>query len=472
MIQLRTGRRAANGRQLQLSIARRQESAARASVSLRRLIIIFFLLLLAEGVLRKWFLSPIQAPLIFIREPVLILIYVRYLMANDLRPPPWFKAWLAVTVLFTMFGLLQVVMGHIPLIVAVVGVRNYMLYIPLAFIMAERADGETLRRLLMWVLCLSVPIAILVTAQYKLPPSSFLNKGTSDDIKGILLVADNIVRPYGPFTYAQAQNTYAVLTLAMVLIGWEGKSKYRLPVPLLVIASSCAFVMGALSGGRTFFGGALLVGFTFALAALTSKRASAGALRLGLLGLTAMSFIGVFVLVFPSSFSAMSARQTRSESQEGSTVERGFSMVTSVTSVIDQAPLLGVGMGLGSNVGATLAAGGGFGGAWTLGEYDWPRTIQELGPIVGILYLTFRCVVFLWLAIAALAANRKHGDSAALIMFGFSGYIILAAQLVGQSQMLSFGWFSAGLTAALAVTAGNAVVGKRAKLRDVTGRVS
>ena len=439
---------------------RNQNNRPRVELTIDWLLVTFYLLLIFEGVLRKWIFPFAQQPLIFIREPVLGFIYTVYVL-HLRRTPVWLIVWMTASSAFFLFGVTQVAAGILPPVVLPIGLRNYLMYIPLAFIIAERCDTIAIRHIFRIALIIALPIAALVVIQFKLPPDSILNKGTADGAKGIILVGDNTVRPYGPFTFAQAQNTYAVFMLAVCLIAWEKRRAMGIPTPLLSAAIFSTFAMGALSGGRTFFGGAILVAASYLLSALTTRSSTSSFKRLGLLlGLT-LAFLAVFIVVFPDSFALMSSRQQRAVHTEGSTAARGVSMMTLAVEAMQDAPALGHGMGMGSNLGAALANHGQNAPVWTLGEYDWPRIIQELGPTVGMIYISFRVLFFCYIGFIAIARNFRTGDNSSMIMFGFAGYLILAAQVIGQSQLLSFCWFTCGLTLALAHRSGRAAKDQR-----------
>ncbi len=429
--------------------------AARSSYERRRnrialLIVLFFVLLPAEGVLRKWILNPIQQPLVLIRDPILLWIYWEYLGLSR-RKPMWIVYWVAASVFALVFALIQYAGNPLPVLVYLIGYRAYLMYIPLAFIIRDLWRPADTRRWILVCLWLSIPIGLLVVAQFSSPVASPINKGLLDDIsdiRGRFLVVEDIVRTYGPFTFTQAQSTYAALMVAVIVIGWERRNAFRLPFPLLLAASVATATMGALSGSRTFFGGALLILAAFGAAALTAPRLSRSASRLIAAVLFTGLFILVFMFVFPTSFAAMTERQSDAVAAEGSTFDRAIGMFSLGPNDLSETPVLGAGMGAGSNAASYLVNNGTV-VDWYLGEYEWPRIIQELGPVVGLAFIAFRVWVFLWLGWLALQKNRQTGDASALVMFGFSSYLVVLGQVVAQNQLLSFCWFSVGITLAL-----------------------
>jgi len=114
---------------------------------------------------------------------------------------------------------------------------------------------------------------------------------------------------------------------------------------------------------------------------------------------------------------------------------------------IVDSPLLGVGLGAGTNAAAALEGTRGF--RW--GEGEWPRVIFEAGPILGLLYLIWR--VWITLAVGR-AALRVSGSSVLLplLLWGAGAASLLNGQW-GQTSIQGFGVFTLGLTLAAGRTA-------------------
>lgn len=403
----------------------------------------FFLLLLLEGVLRKWVLSTWEGPAAFIRDPLLLIIYFTYMLYPTARSKQVYFSLIFCAVIAIYSSLVTLLDGG-NFIVLLLGLRAYILYIPLAFIVADCLREINFSKFLKLALWLSIPIAILVIMQFKSPVSSPINKGTSDDVIGRFTVAFGIVRPYGPFTFAQAQNTFAAFMVALWLIAWEKRQIYVIPLTLIIGSGFSVLTMGALSGGRTFFVWALLICSAYVVAGLTAKNPMRGMVRIGRLALAGLAFILIFTVIFPKSFEAMSARQTAAVRSEGSTVNRALGAFSFI-SQLNTAPPEGYGIGAGSNAAARYLGRSGF----SLGEEEWGRLINEMGPTAGLFIIISRIALTAWLGIRALKINKLTGDATPLICVGFCSYLVLLGQITAQNQMLSFCWMSVGITLAL-----------------------
>jgi hypothetical protein len=344
---------------------------------------------------------------------------------------------------------LQLDSSDLPWLVYILGIRYYLAYVPLMFIMRDvmrRGDTDRYIKLMLW---LSIPIMLLVMLQFFSPVASNINRGLNDDINGRFLVIAGIVRPYGPFTFTQAQATYSVLSLCGLLIGLERRRALQLSWLALGVFAFACFAMGALSGARTYFIGAgIVIGF-YLLGSFTSPGIRQGGARLLSVAAVVVGFLVVFVFVFPTSFDAMLQRQESTMHGGEDLTRRSLSSFTEVGAAFSDAPPVGLGLGAGSNAGA---AARGETADWSLGENDWPRIVMETGPLAGALYISFRIAAFLWIFYESFAANRRTGDVSALVMFGIAGPTLLVQQITAQNQMLSFCWFTCGMTLALART--------------------
>jgi hypothetical protein len=116
--------------------------------------------------------------------------------------------------------------------------------------------------------------------------------------------------------------------------------------------------------------------------------------------------------------------------------------VNTVQWAIVDSPMLGVGLGAGTNAAAALEGTKGF--RW--GEGEWPRVIFEAGPILGLLYLIWR----VWITFAVgRAALRVSGSGVLLplLLWGACASSLLSGQW-GQTSIQGFGVFTLGLTLA------------------------
>ena len=106
--------------------------------NIRRLIWLYFWLLLIEGALRKWVLPQLTNPLLIVRDPVVLLIYVLAFRARVFPRNAWVFS-------LGIIGFLSVAVSFIALwtylapsriaLVSAFGFRANFLHLPLIFLM-------------------------------------------------------------------------------------------------------------------------------------------------------------------------------------------------------------------------------------------------------------------------------------------------------------------------------------------------
>ena len=132
-------------------------------------------------------------------------------------------------------------------------------------------------------------------------------------------------------------------------------------------------------------------------------------------------------------------------------------------------PLLGYGLGLGTNVGARLLTGE---TDFVLAEEEWERVICESGAFLGGAYLLVRVLMTLQLGTMAARAARV-GHLLPLLLFGACAWPLAAGQF-GQSTALGFACFAGGLCFAsmrLPATVAAAVVAVQQPARKLPPKV-
>jgi len=426
----------------------RGPAAASAREQHRRFIVLMvqciFVLLLLEGVLRKWALSGIEQPLIFIRDPFMIAAIVAYFAYRGDRLSPLATGFLLTALMLFVLALLQAASGTASLSM-ILGFRFYLLFVPLLFIVPETFHAADIRRLFVLCLLAAIPVGLLVIAQFHSPVSSPLNKGLDDAVAGRFTVTAGVVRPYGPFTFALGQATYAAFSLAVLLIATVARSLGPRSRMFLFAAGAMVMAMGALSGSRSYFvPAAIIAGCMLAATLLTGMRT--GRYRAFLSALVLIgAFLLVFIVVFPDAFATMTQRQETASASEGTILNRMWAIVAAFGPYLDDAPLLGLGIGAGTNAGSFLATGE---RTFLLAESEWARHVLELGPLLGLVVIALRILLCLYLLRVALRAALA-GHAPSLIMFGFCGPLILTAQITGNNLMTVLPWLASGLVLAL-----------------------
>lgn len=417
----------------------------RARRRIVRLLNIFIYLIIFEGVLRKWIFPEFSDVFLFVRDPIVVMIYGFSLIYFSQKVGGWIFYYLALCELFFVLSFIQLISASYNIIIIFVAFRYYLFFIPLAFIMADVLNRNDIYYLCRAILYISVPIAVLIVIQFYSPLSSFFNKGASlDDF--IFQVVDGVVRPYGPFTFAAGQVYFAVFALSTMLVCWHAPKPQRPHKLWLVLGSVACLIMGALSGSRSYFLGAAVVFITYFFIGIFAIHAHAK-IRVAVTGgLLLIVFLALFILVFPEAFTTFSERQESAVQSEGSTFGRILFIFSEFIGVISDTPFFGFGVGFGTNAGTFVSTGE---RGFNLAEYEWTRLVQELGPLIGIFIIGVRVLLLINLCVVALRASRYLENPGPGAIVGFCGPLVLIGQITTQNTILGLTWFSVGLLLAM-----------------------
>ena len=407
------------------------------------LIWLYLLLLVFEGALRKWVLPSLAEPLLVVRDPVVIGIYICALVAG-VFPRNGFIA--ALGVFAALSALFSVVAGQSNLFVMLYGLRIDFLHVPLIWVMGRVLDRRDVERLALGVLALAILMSLLMVKQFRSPVDAWINRGVGTDDNLQMYGADGRIRPPGFFAFITGPMSFFPLAAACFFYFVTKPAAGRRLQWLFVLAGGAAIAMAmpvSISRGTMITTG--LVGVAFVGCLFFSGLSAGGFLRFG--AVTVILCLALWFLpVFHEARDAFMERWDTAAQQSagdawGSLTERVASGFTAPLATADRAPFFGYGIGVGSNVGARLL-GGRMG--FILGENEWMRTIQELGPLLGIAFIGFRCVLALVMFVHAWRALRRGRDTLPMLIWVAAAPLIVLQQW-GPPTMLGFAVFGGGL---------------------------
>lgn len=416
-----------------------------------RLAFLFYLLLLAEGPLRKWVLPSASNALVFLRDPVMVALLVAgaRLRVGTVGKRGWrlFGAVLLVA-LACVTG--QLATADAPPLALLAGLRNYLLFAPLGFLVGEAFGPDDYARWLRLNLWLAAPVALLVVVQYRAPPTAFINAAPGGDSEGVFLLVADVVRPYGLFSFTLGHSVFAAWMIGVALAGATAPRRLGIGAPLAAVGGLAAIAMVAFSGSRTalLLAAAVMVAFVtgsvFGCDAAARRRAlAATAILLGAALATAA--------LVPDLASNLIERQEAAVANEGDTDGRIGQVLTEFAGQLDAVPPLGFGLGAGTNVAAFLSNGR---TDRVLAEYELTRMVQELGPFVGLAAIGLRWALAFGLACATLRAARR-GNLQPACFLGLVAPLLLVHDVTLQNSMIGIAWFATGiLVATLRLDAG------------------
>lgn len=372
---------------------------------LKKLFWAYFLLLIFEGALRKWIVPQLSGPLLIVRDPIgLLIIWEAY------RTRKWPREWSAVVGILTAsvlaLCLLQVVVLGLPWFIPLYGLRSYLLPFPVAFIMGTNLDEEDLRKFGNCILWLLLPLTALEIAQYLAPSTSFLNVGAYRGTEQLSYALGH-VRASATFSYVVGPMFFVPLAAAFIFYGMANS---RFTKKWLLSAAAGALVLSIpIIGSRTlvFLLAAIIV--CLGLAAFFGVSQFVKSLRM-IAALLVVSALVSRLPVFADATDTLVERFSQASGAEGNTensilLRVVHPIIGTFEQSIGRNNWLGAGVGLGANAVTTLLTGT---QAFTTGEDEFSRVINEFGAPAGIVFMLFRGLVAVMILSKALARVREH----------------------------------------------------------------
>ena len=411
------------------------------SKAIRTLVWTYYLLLIFEGVLRKWVFPSLSDPLLLVRDPFLLAIYVLALN-RGIFP---FNGY---TILLFLLGCAAIVTGITvgsknPLVTAY-GFDSLFLHIPLVYIIPRVMSQDDVIRIGKYTLLLTLPMAVLMVIQFKSHPEALINCGAKGGIGSQLGGAFGKVRPPGFFTFITGAAQFLAFATVFLIYGFWQKNTY--PRVLLLTSGIALAVSAIVSTSRLTLGGIGVVFLMVGVIVLHDRKSVSNVVGM-LIPIGAVLVVATNLDVFNEGKAVFEARLKEAGDLgvgvTGTAVNwtvRVFGDFYGGFAAIQNAPLLGAGLGVGTNVGARLITGElGF----LLAEGEWARVVLELGPFLAIPYLVIRGLICRYMYVNA-AQSARAGNALPMLLFGSSFLLIIAGQF-SQTSTLGFAVLGAGL---------------------------
>jgi hypothetical protein len=415
--------------------------------NIRRLIWLYFWLLLLEGALRKWVVPQLSNPLLIIRDPVVLLIYALAIRARVFPRNAWVVS-LAFIAFLSLAASFVALWAYIPpgriALVSGFGFRANFLHLPLIFVMPRVLRPKDVKWIGWWVLILVVPMALLMVAQFRASPDSWLN-GTAGGEGEQIVAALGKVRTAGPFSFVVGVVAYFALATGFLVWAALRRGVYK---NWVLFAAGVALLIGiAVSGSRSVVGACAVVVASLVFVLFLRPRAVN---RFGqvLLVTVVLGFIVTQTPIFREGLGVLTARFSAvAEAEEQSIaiglISRVFDGFGELVRIFPTAPFFGFGLGIGTNGGAKFLTGQ---STFLLAEGEWARLVLESGPVLGLAFLLWRVGLVFRILLLCLGSVRR-GIVLPLLLFSSSGLPLMNGQF-GPPTILGFAVFTTGLVLA------------------------
>lgn len=409
--------------------------------TIRWLIWIYVILLMLEGVLRKWLLPGLSDPLLLVREPFLALIYV-IALGKGAFP---FNAYIVILMsIGAAAAVAGITVGSQDLLVTAYGFDCMFFHFPLIFVIQKVMTRDDVVKIGRFLLLMMFPMAVLMVIQFRSPPDALINCGASGGIGSQMGGALGKIRPPGFFTFITGAAHYLAAATAFLIFGLWRKGVYS---RYLVIGAGVAISIAAVvSTSRLALGGIgtifVMIGVIVAYDRKNMSNVMGMLIPIGFVLVVATN-LDVFHEgreVFEARLANAGDASAGLAGTASNWTARVFGDFYGGFTAIKDAPVLGAGLGVGTNVGARVLSGQ-FG--FLLAEGEWSRVVLELGPILAIPYLLIRLLICATLFSTASRATTS-GNVLPMLLFGSCALLLTSGQL-SQTSTLGFAMLGSGL---------------------------
>jgi hypothetical protein len=391
---------------------------------------LYIFLLIFEGSLRKWILPSLSSPLLIVRDPVAFYILVKAFKSGILKKN-------RLIILFPLLGFISfitaLVFGHGNLFVALYGLRPFILHFPLGFVIGIVFDRTDVLNVGKVFINLSLMMIILNIYQFYSPQSSWINIGVGGDIEGSGFGgAMGYFRPSGTFSFINGLSLFYGLTSAFVFFYLYQPKQIGKVILILGILTAILSIPFTIS--RTILFQNILC-FIFSLLVILKNPKHFNKLFISSLILIIILFLFLNNEFMQTGLEVFSSRfKSASESEgglKGTLFDRMF--VTLWDGIINSTSTstFGDGLGSNSNVGIKILE---INAEKRISDYEWLRTITEIGPILGILLILFRLKIIL--SSFAIAINKiRVNDFLTWMLLSFGFIQILQGQIAQPTSV-------------------------------------
>ena len=263
-----------------------------------RLAFLLFVALIIEGIVRKWLFPGQHEYFYFFRDPIVLGFYLFAVSRGVIQSKGWFALWLGAAVFISLISLAVYVLNDLSPQLWILGVRNYFLYMPLAFIVARTFDRDDIERFARLVAVLAVPIAFICVQQSFSPRGGWLNVGAGGAPPPNF--ADGLLRTTGVLASDAQHAMYIAFCLSLLVAVFVGGTLSRTQRYVLIAGTVATFAMMIVSGSRSIWFQAAGLSLVTAYSFFLSRASISNRLRAIILPLAGgLAVIALFSTLLP-----------------------------------------------------------------------------------------------------------------------------------------------------------------------------
>ena len=425
---------------------------ARSTPLWQRLIWVVLFLVVCEGAVRKWVIPGLQAEFYLVKDALLVFAYIGFI-SSRVTAGMHLKAMAGLSTLLMLslayFGIQLLNPNSPSILLSIVGLKNYLLYLPLAFIVPYMfSSRQDLESKLKKYAIIMIPFAALGLVQFGFGPNHWINSYVSHDPENESVIAmfgmgDEKARTTGTFSYPGGYTAF--LTVMLYLgAGLAASKNWRLsgnlwPWALVVVTIAAIFTTGSRA---PIYASALTAPVVLYIWASRGVLSSGNLLKIGL---ACVSISIIVTLIAPQ---AIEAYQYRAEHADDP-MDRLFRPLTELYYALNESPIIGTGMASTHAAAVTIMGTKDF---WWLDgkfyELETARVLQETGVIGFVLVYAVR----IWLLTKAITFGLRFRTPLYAAMAGvIAGFFAqsLALFVINNLTAGIYYWFAAGLLFAM-----------------------
>ena len=378
---------------------------------------LYFFLLVFEGAIRKWIFPSLASPFLIVRDPVAIYLIVKSAKLRLLNK----NLLISFSILIGLFSFIfTLIFGHGNVIVALFGLRPFILHFPVAFIIGITFNRSDVIKMGKVIVYLTIPMILLTITQFYSPQSAWVNKGIGDDSDGIGF--GNIMgyyRPSGTFSFINGLSSFYGISAAYIFYFLYNTKIIKHWITYVALFSIIIAIPFTISRS-VFFQNLLCFSFYFIIILKKPKlirNIIFGALIVFIVYplITENNFFKTGIDIFKVRFENASLSEG---GLKGTIIDRMFLTLWDGIKTSTETDIFGKGIGYNTNVGIKLL---GLNKEERISDFDWIRIISEIGPLFGIIFIIFRIYLLIYCTKLSLNNIQKHDFLPwMLLSFGFN----------------------------------------------------
>lgn len=356
---------------------------------------VYILLFIFEGALRKWGFPGLSGPLLLVREPIVLYLFFKCYNSNIVGMGEAKGLMIVGTIcLFT-----ALIFGHHNVLIALYGWHIYFFHFPFIVIAARLLNWEDVLKIGRVLLYISIPMTILIIMQFYQPQSAWVNRGVGGDMSGAgfggaMVEGVSYFRPPGTFSFTSGYTSFQSIVCSFVfyfmLSNKNLPKRLQINQWLLYIIMLCYVLSIPYSISRSLAMMTVIIMFFTLISLIGTKSKLLISLLFSLIGLVIIVFAANKFDLFGDSINAFTTRFEDASNSEGGlegTIWDRYIMGF-FNSLFMNVPLLGYGIGIGTNAGASLIKGDMF--SIFNAESGFGLIIGECGLLLGIIIIFLR----------------------------------------------------------------------------------